>query len=126
VDLGDFLWSLLVIYFIFFYFMLLFRILGDLFTDHETSGVAKTVWIVFLLLVPFLSIFVYLITRGHGMDERAMSQAQAANAAQDNYIRTVAGGSPDPTAQITKGQELLSAGAITQEEFTALKAKALA
>ncbi len=126
MDLGDFLWSLLVIYFIFFYFMILFRILGDLFSDHETSGFGKTMWIIALLLVPFLSMFVYLITRGRGMSERAMAQAKAVDAAQQDYIRQVAGGSPDPTAQIAKGQELLSSGAITQAEFNALKAKALA
>ena len=64
MDLGDFLWSLLVIYFIFFYFMILFRIIGDLFSDHDTSGLAKTVWIIFLLFVPFLAMFIYLIVAG--------------------------------------------------------------
>jgi hypothetical protein len=127
VSLGDFLWSLLVIYFIFFYFMILFRILGDVFSDHELSGVGKTVWIIFLLLVPYIAIFVYLITRGKGMTERAIAQAQAANAHQQDYIRSVAGsGSNDPAAQIAKGQDLLNSGAITQQEFDALKAKALA
>jgi hypothetical protein len=126
VTLGDFLWSLLVFYFIFFYFMILFRILGDLFSDHEVSGVGKTGWIIFLLLVPFIAIFVYLITRGKGMTERAMAQAQAVNADQQEYIRRVAGSrSSDPAAQIAKGHELLSSGAITQQEFDALKAKAL-
>jgi hypothetical protein len=127
VDLGDFLWSLLVIYFIFFYFMVLFRIIDDMFSDHELSGLGKTGWIIFLVLLPFLSMFVYLITRGKGMTERAMAKAQAANADQQEYIRRVAGStSSDPVAQIAKGQELLSSGAITQQEFDALKAKALA
>lgn len=126
MDLGDFLWSLLVIYFIFFYFMILFRILGDLFSDHDTSGLAKTAWIIFLLLVPFLAIFVYLITRGRGMTERAMAASQAAQAAQQDYIRQTAGtGGSDPATQIGKAQELLSSGAITQQEFDTLKAKAL-
>jgi hypothetical protein len=127
VDFGDFLWSLLVIYFIFFYFMILFRILGDLFADHELGGLGKTAWIVFLLLVPFIAIFCYLITRGRSMTGRAIAQSEAANADQQEYIRRVAGsGGNDPAAQIAKGQELLSSGAITQEEFDALKAKALA
>ena len=125
MDLGDFLWSLLVIYFIFFYFMMLFRILGDLFSDDETSGLAKTGWIIFLLLVPFISIFVYLIARGRGMTERAMASAQATDAAQQAYIREAAGNAGDPTAQIAKAHELLSSGAITQAEFDAIKAKAL-
>jgi hypothetical protein len=127
VDLGDFLWSLLVIYFIFFYFMVLFRIIDDMFSDHELSGLGKTGWIIFLVLLPFLSMFVYLIARGKGMTERAMAKAQAANADQQEYIRGVAGSTAsDAAAQIAKGHELLSSGAITQQEFDALKAKALA
>ena len=129
MDLGDFLWSLLVIYFIVFYFMLLFRILGDLFSDEELSGWAKTGWIIFLLVLPFLAIFVYLIARGKGMYERAAERAEAANAAQQDYIRHVAGtsgGGADPAAQIAKGHELLTSGAITQAEFDAIKSKALA
>jgi hypothetical protein len=124
VDLSDFLLSLLAFYFIFFYFMILFRILGDLFSDHETSGLAKTGWIIFLLLVPFLAIFVYLITRGKGMTERAIAASQAAQVAQQDYIRQAAGN--DPATQIANGQELLKTGAISQQEFDALKAKALA
>ncbi len=130
MDLGDFLWSLLVIYFIIFYFMLLFRILGDLFSDKELSGWAKTGWIIFLIFLPFLAIFVYLIARGKGMYERAAERAEVANAAQQEYIRQVAGTSggsaADPTAQIAKAHELMAAGAITQAEFDAIKAKALA
>jgi hypothetical protein len=124
VDLGEFLWTLLVIYFIFFYFMILIRILVDLFSDHETSGLAKTAWIIFLLFLPFIAIFVYLITRHEGMTERAIAASQRAQAAQKDYIRDAAG--TDPASQIAKGKELLSSGAITQQEFDALKTKALA
>jgi hypothetical protein len=133
VSLGDFLWSLLAFYFIFFYFMMLFRIIGDLFADRELSGFAKTVWFLALLFLPFISIFVYLITRGKAMTERTIAASREARAQQDDYIREVAGSSGssssssgDPAAQIAKGQELLSSGAITQQEFQALKAKALA
>ena len=127
MDLGDFLWSLLVIYFIFFYFMVLFRIIDDMFSDHELSGLGKTGWIIFLVVLPFLSMFIYLIARGKGMTERAMAKAQARNADQQEYIRSVAGsGGADPAAQIAKGHELLTSGAITQQEFDAIKAKALA
>ena len=127
MDLGDFLWSLLVFYFIFFYFMVVFRILGDLFSDRETSGLAKTGWIIFLLFLPVLAMIVYLITRGRGMTERTIARSQAANAEQEQYIRQVAGSSnSEPAAQIARGQELLQSGAITHQEFDALKAKALA
>ena len=125
MDFGEFLWTLLVFYFIFFYFIVLFRILGDLFNDHDTSGWAKTGWILFLLLVPFLSMFIYLIARGQGMTERAMAEQQARESAQQDYIRQTAAGG-DPATQIANGQELLKSGAITQQEFDALKAKALA
>ena len=126
MDLGDFLWSLLVIYFIFFYFMILFRVIGDLFSNKEASGWTKTLWLIFLIVLPFLSLFVYLIVNGKEMSERAMAQAQQMDAAQQDYIRSVAGTSDDPTAKIAKAHELLSSGAISQAEFDALKAKALA
>ena len=127
MDLGEFLWSLLIIYFIFFYFMILFRILGDLFSDRDASGWVKTLWIVALLFVPFISIFVYLITRGKAMTERSIAHAQAQDAAQQDYIRQVAGGGKtSSTEEIAKAHELLTAGAITQTEFDAIKAKALA
>jgi hypothetical protein len=126
MSLGDVLWSLLVIYIMIFYFMALFRILGDLFRDSETGALAKTAWIIALLLLPFLSLFAYLLVRGNGMGEREIAQAYAAQSAQKDYIRRVAGTADDPGAKIAKAQDLLNAGAITQPEFESLKAKALA
>jgi hypothetical protein len=129
MDFGDFLWSLLIIYFMFFYFMLLFRIVGDLFRDSETSGLGKTAWIIFLLFLPFIAMIVYLITRGRRMAERSIAASQAAIEEQDEYIRRVAAngnGRVDPSAQIAKGHDLLVSGAISQQEFDVLKAKALA
>lgn len=127
MDFGEFLWGLLYVYFLFFYFMVLFRIIGDLFSDHDLSAIGKVGWIVFLLVVPFIAMFVYLIVRGQAMGERAMARSQEAMAAQQEYIRQVASsGSPDPAAQIARGQDLLASGAITRQEFDALKVKALA
>jgi hypothetical protein len=127
MDFGDFLWGLLAFYFIFFYIMTVFRILGDLFTDREASGWAKAGWVVFLLFLPFLAIIVYLVTRGRGMVERAQSRSEAAAANQQEYIRRVAGTKEaDPAAQIAEGQKLYESGVITQQEFGVLKAKALA
>jgi hypothetical protein len=129
VTFGEFLWSLLIFYFIFFYFLILFRILSDLFSDSDTSGLMKTVWIIALLFLPFITMIVYLITRGKSMAERSLARHQAAAANQADYIRHVAGSNGaggDPAAQIAKGQELLQSGAINQAEFDALKAKALA
>jgi len=128
VTLGDFLWSLLAFYLIFFYFMILFRIIGDLFSDPDASGAAKTGWIIALLFLPFIAMCVYLISHGQDMTARAVARSQTAQAQQADYIRQVANnnGAADPSAQIAKGQELLTSGAITPQEFDALKAKALA
>jgi hypothetical protein len=127
VTFGDFLWGVLILYFVFFFFMVLFRILSDLFTDPEMSGLAKTAWVVVLLFFPFIAMIVYLIVRGRRMTERTVARAETAKAEQQEYIRRVAGtASRDPAAQIAEGQELLNSGAITQQDFDALKAKALA
>ena len=126
MDFGDFLWSLLIFYFIFFYFMILFRVIGDLFSNKEASGLNKTLWLLFLLFLPFLALFLYLIINGQGMNERAIARAEQMNAAQQDYIRQVAGTGEDPAAKIAKAHDLLTSGAISQSEFDALKAKALA
>lgn len=126
MDFGDFLWSLLIFYFIFFYFMILFRVIGDLFSNKEASGLNKTLWLLFLLFLPFLALFIYLIVNGQGMNERAIARAEQMNAAQQDYIRQVAGTGEDPAAKIAKAHDLLTSGAISQSEFDALKAKALA
>ena len=81
MSFGEFLWTLAAFYFLFFYFMMLFRIIGDLFSDPETSGAAKVGWIIFLLLVPIIALFVYLIARGEGMTQRSMVKVMAADAA---------------------------------------------
>jgi hypothetical protein len=126
MSLGEFFWSLLVIYFMFFYFMILFRVVGDLFSDNEASGLVKTAWIIALLFVPFISLCVYLIVRGRSMTERALAHREAAEAAERDYIRRTAGTADDSATKIAKAHELLTSGAITQPEFDTLKAKALA
>jgi hypothetical protein len=124
---GEFFWGLLFFYLIFFYLMTLFRIFGDLFSDPDTSGFGKAAWIIFLLFIPFLSMIIYLITRGRRMAERTLARAEASNASQQEYIRRVAGNNGhDPASQIAKAHELLDSGAITRAEFDALKAKVLA
>jgi surface polysaccharide O-acyltransferase-like enzyme len=82
MSLGEFFWTLLVIYAMFFYFMILFRVIGDLFSDKDTSGVMKTVWLIALVLLPFITIFVYLITRGSAMNQRAIDRARDIDQAQ--------------------------------------------
>lgn len=120
----DFLWTGVVIFAFIAYLMILFNILADLFwRDHKTSGLVKAIWVIFLIVLPYLTAFVYLIARGKGMAERAREQALQAKQQTDDYIRDAAGRSP--AQEIADAKALLDAGAITGAEFDALKAKAL-
>jgi hypothetical protein len=126
VSFADIFWSTLEFFFLFIWILILFHILGDLFRDHSLSGGAKTLWVLFLVFVPFLAVFVYLIARGQGMAERAAARQQQAQQQFDGYVRNVAAsGDASPTEQIARAKELLDAGTIDQSEFDRLKAKAL-
>ena len=127
VSFGDIFWSVLWFFFLFIWLMVLFHVLTDLFRDHSVSGVTKTLWVLFLVFLPFLAVFIYLLVRGKGMGERAAAQQQRAQQEFAGYVRNVAATSETtPTEQIAKAKELLDAGAIDQSEFERLKAKALA
>ena len=121
----DIVWFIIFSYAFIAYLMMLFSVLGDLFTDHETSGGMKAAWLLFFLVVPFLSLLVYLLARGDGMATRSARRMQAAKADQDAYIQQVAG-QASPTAQIAQAQQLRDSGEITADEFASLKARALA
>ena len=124
---GQVMWSMFVFFAWILFFWMLFVVFGDLFGRHDISGWAKAGWSVFVIVLPFLGIFVYLIAEGRGMGERKMREAQAQQHQMDAYVRSVAGsGGGGATAEIAKGKELLDSGAITQAEFDQLKAKALA
>ena len=114
---GDLIWWFLWAFVFFTYLMALFVVIGDLFRDHKLNGWWKAVWIIFLIFVPFLTLLVYLIARGKGMAERGLAQAKQYKAAQDEYIKSVAGASP--SEEIAKAKSLLDSGAITQAEFDA-------
>jgi hypothetical protein len=122
----DFFWFTISFFLLFAYLMVLFQIVSDLFRDHTVSGWVKAVWILCLIFFPFITMVVYLIARGQGMAERNMAAAQGIKAQQDEYIRSVASGGPSASDEIARAKSLLDSGAITQEEFDALKAKALA
>ena len=121
---GDVMWTMLVFFCWILFFWLLFGIFGDLFSRHDVSGWGKAGWVILVIILPFLGIFIYLITQGHGMSERAQQRAQAQQSEVDNYVRSVASSS-SPTEEIAKGKQLLESGAITQAEFDQLKANAL-
>ncbi len=124
VNLGEILWTTLVIFFMVMYFMILFSILGDLFRDHDTSGWGKAAWVLFLVIAPFLAALIYLIARGNGMAKRSMAAQADAQKQFNEYVQSVAG-SGSPTDQIAQAKQLLDSGAIDQAEFDRLKAKAL-
>ena len=119
------LWTMLVFFAWVAWFMLLFRIVGDIFRRRDIGGGMKTLWLIFVLFLPFLGVFAYLIAENDGMAQRDLERAQAAQAQFNDYVRTTAGGS-GPAAEIDKAKQLLDSGAITEPEFAAIKAKALA
>jgi ABC-type multidrug transport system fused ATPase/permease subunit len=129
VSFIDIFWSMLWFFFLFIWIMILVHILSDLFRDHTLSGGTKTLWVLFLVFLPFLAVLIYLFTRGKGMAERAAARQQQAQDQFEGYVRTVAttgDATTTPTEQITQAKQLLDAGTIDQAEFDRLKAKALA
>lgn len=118
------LWTLWVVIFISFVFLVI-RIVVDIFRDKSTGAVGKIVWLLFVIFFPILGSIVYLIARGGGMASRELDQARNVRAAQVEYTRGLIGEASGPAAEIRAAHELLAAGAITQAEFDALKAKAL-
>ena len=119
------LWSMLVFFVWVAWFMLLFRIIGDIFRRRDIGGGAKTLWLIFTLFLPFLGVFVYLIANNDEMAKRDLERAQAAQAQFNDYVQQAAG-SGGASAEIDKAKQLLDSGAINESEFAALKAKALA
>ena len=122
---GQVMWTMFVFFAWVLFFWLLFVVFGDLFRRHDISGWGKAGWTIFVIVLPFLGIFVYLIAEGKGMGERNVRQAQAAQADMDAYVRSVAG-SGSPSDQIAQAKQLLDTGTITQAEFDQIKARALA
>jgi len=114
--------------FLFFaWLMILWTIFSDLFSDDKLSGWFKALWIIGIIFFPFLGALIYIIARGKGMQERKIKQMQDAQQVQEAYIKQVAGSAQKPaTEQIAEAKQLLDSGAITQDEFDSIKAKALA
>jgi type VI protein secretion system component VasK len=122
----DFFWLLVWTFFFVMYLMVLFQIIGDLFRDKDLSGWWKALWIIFLIIFPFLAAIIYLIARGRSMADRQAGEMRKAQAATDQYIKSVASQGSSPADQIASAKSLLDSGAINQQEFEQLKQKALA
>ncbi len=126
---GSFLLALFEFFIFFAWFMSLFWVFGDLFRSKDIGAVAKTLWALFLIVLPILGVLIYLIVRGGGMTERAVAAQAEAQKRQDAYIRSVAtpnGGTGTVTDEIASAKALLDSGAISASEYEQLKANALA
>ncbi|MCP2314679.1 Phospholipase_D-nuclease N-terminal [Nocardia amikacinitolerans] len=119
----DYVWYTILVFAFVAYLIVLFQILVDLFRDHTVSGIAKAVWVIALVVLPYLTALVYLIVRGRGMALRAQQAQAEAKQATDQYIRQVAGKSP--AESIADAKALRDSGVITDAEFEQLKAQAL-
>jgi hypothetical protein len=120
----DVLWTMVVFFLWIAWFMLLFHAIGDVFRRRDIGGGKKTLWLIFLLCAPFLGVFVYLIANSDEMAQRNADQAAAARRETDEYVRSVAGSS-GAAGEIERAKGLLDSGAINQQEYDAIKAKAL-
>jgi putative oligomerization/nucleic acid binding protein/phospholipase D-like protein len=121
----DILWSMLIFFCFVIWIWMMIAIFSDIFRRRDIGGWAKAAWCFFLIVLPFLGAFVYLIAQHEGMAERNLRGAQAVQAEFDQHIRSVAQSS-GPAAEIDKAKQLRDSGAITDAEFEAIKAKALA
>ena len=125
---GQVFWSMLWFFLFFIWIWLLISLFGDIFRSSDLSGGAKALWTIFIIVLPFLGVLVYLIVRGNSMQERALKQAADQEAQFRGYVQTVAasGGGGGAADEIAKLADLRDKGVISQEEFDAAKAKALA
>ena len=127
-DNGSFLLAMFEFFIFFAWLMCLFHVFGDIFRSDDLGGGAKTVWSLFVIFLPFLGVLVYLIARGSGMTQRALDSQQQMQQQQADYVRSVVAtnGGTSSADQIASAKALLDEGTITQEEFSQMKAKALA
>ena len=119
------MWTMLVFFLWVVWFWLLFTVFADVFRRDDLSGWGKAGWLIFVILLPFLGVFVYLVSQNDGMTKRNLERARAQRVQFDEHVRAAAGGGGS-AGEIAKAKELLDSGAITQEEFDAIKRKALA
>ena len=123
--LFDLFWTMIIFFFWVIWIWMLIVILSDVFRRRDIGGGKKAVWCIFIILLPFIGVLSYLFANSDGMAERRMRDVQASQAQMDDRIRSVAS-TGGPAAEIENAKRLLDTGAITQEEFEAIKAKALA
>jgi hypothetical protein len=121
----DVLWTLLIFFAWVIWFWLLITIFADIFRRHDIGGGKKALWVIFVIITPFIGVLIYMIVESKGLADRQAQAAQTAMSQKDDYIKTVAA-EVDAPGQIAQAKQLLDSGAINQQEFDALKQKALA
>ena len=124
----DVLWTMFIFFLWVVWFWLLFTVFIDVFRRHDIGGGKKALWLIFVIILPFLGVFIYIITQNDGMTQRNLDRAKAQQAQFDSYVRETAGGGGGGGAatEIANAKQLLDQGEITQDEFDAIKQKALA
>jgi len=123
---GQVFWSMLWFFLFFIWIWLLIVVFSDIFRSRDLSGWAKALWAIFVIVVPYLGVFVYLIARGHKMQEHALQAAKEQDAALRQYVQQAATSSAaSPAAEVAKLAELRDSGAISEAEFQQAKTKAL-
>jgi uncharacterized membrane protein YcjF (UPF0283 family) len=122
----ELLWSLVLIYVLLFALLIIFWVVLDVFRSHDIGGWAKALWLILMVAFPLIGVLAYLIARGPGMAERQHERQEAATQDTDGDVKRASGSGGSSAEQIAKAADLLASGAITQPEFEALKAKALA
>ena len=122
---GQVLWSMLWFFMFFIWIWLLLMVFGDIFRSHDLSGLSKTLWVIFVIFIPYLGVFVYLIARGHKMHDHAVEAAQAQDAAARAYIQQATGTTASPADELARLADLKERGVIDDAEFQSLKAKAI-
>ena len=122
---GQVFLSMMYFFLFFIWIWLLIAVFGDIFRSPDLGGLAKSLWVIFVIVLPYLGVFVYLIARGHKMGEHAVQAAQAQDAAQRAYIQSAAGTSPSVADELSRLADLKNQGVISDAEFDRLKAKAI-
>ncbi len=125
-QLGEVFWAMLWFTLFFIWIWLLITVFADVFRSHDLSGFAKFLWVAFVIVLPFLGVFVYLIARGHKMSEHAEESARAQDAAARAYIQNAAGSSSSAADELSRLADLKAQGVIDEAEFQHLKAKVVA
>lgn len=119
----DFFWTMLIFFLFIVWIFILFQVIVDVFRSHDLNGGLKALWLIFILFLPFLGVFVYLLARGHKMQEHRVADMQQSKEEMDSYIKETAGTST--ADELSKLADLKAKGVITDADFEAAKAKLL-